>query len=107
MTEILTSSAVVLCGLLALSFAPPISRRLPGAPRSYQRKLLKGLIGVLIVFFALRDYQRDWPDVRSAFQLDPLGCWRCCPARFWAPHIHWLRLLNAKPWVRRVMTSNP
>ncbi len=50
MTEILTSSAVVLCGLLALSFAPPISRRLPGAPRSYQRKLLKGLIGVLIVF---------------------------------------------------------
>ncbi len=50
MTEVLTTAAVVLCGLLALSFAPPFTRRLPCAPRSIQRYLLKGLIGVLIGF---------------------------------------------------------
>ncbi|HBO2935238.1 TPA: hypothetical protein L4R50_000234 [Pseudomonas aeruginosa] len=57
MTEILTSAAVILCALLALSFTKPISW-LPGKARTYQQAILRLLVGVLFVF-SLHETSRE------------------------------------------------
>lgn len=49
MTELLTSAAVILCALLALSFTKPILC-FPGSPRVCQQAILRLLVGVLVAF---------------------------------------------------------
>ncbi|MEX6780328.1 hypothetical protein [Pseudomonas aeruginosa] len=72
MTELLTSAAVILCALLALSFTKPIHCLIPGSPRAYQQTILRLLVWVLVAFSLLETIRETGLIYGLLFSLIPL-----------------------------------